>query len=987
MRNEGPLSYRSCQEILNYLHYMEDFWSRIVQYNRQAMQRIDEATVEALELTAPGVCKQDAENIHNKLESGEIFGNFTAQEREAIWNELRVFDGLVPTFASFCQNGYLLEAWSDCMKRLFPPCSNETVSEAMDQCFCDKNQTADACVVQDTESAFSVRSGDLNDRVDLGKRQLWLFAMRHYRDMPREPTKKGQKRRLKKCATELDDSVLREFAALADGLGFESDEIKRLKGLPSDARIAHDVLLQARKPERYHYDDEQLQSHVAHIVGMFETARPLQLDRTRPPFVSGSMENGPKRCGFPYESETDDEFLFLDNVHAVPQEQGPGITCFFVLRSIYLAFLGQRAIPPRGAELEIAEPMETTAPTIPMLEGSSQAGLHTQLADRSREWDREKGGLLGQIQQLTAEVAKLDLEKGRLLDQGREQDMKITALETDKSQLKDQYEDVTSQLQKEQRCHRHTEDVRTATEDQLRIQTQKALDLGRDKGQLREQYEDLVRKLEKKQKKEKDSEMAQNATRVQLRNQLEKVSGLESEKQQLKDQCENLARQLQEAKEELTVMTQNNLKEKEAQYQERVRLLNQETAKYNNVVKEREDLAHQSRDLLQQRAEQGDYINQLESGRQQLKQQYEDLSDQLQEKQKEYSNMEIVQLGTGGQLREQTKKISKIETEKQQLKHQLDNLARRLGEEREKAIEEIQSGTAIQLENQAQRVTELERESRQLEEKCHQLQASLSQAQRDCDRLSQEREELDQEKLELLEQGRREYGQLLAEKESLNQEMINMRDQANKQYDQLVAEKEDVERQIMAMTATAKAERDEIMTEKALLCQENEDLLKRQGELQYLITELERNDEQLKVQYKDLNNQLQEAQDEREHLKTVQIGTGKRLNDQTRKVSQLEHEKQLWQKEKDELAKEYRSLSEKEKKTVKKGLEDIKQKLLRREEKITRLESEMEAKSNEVGRLQQAIAQLEQTGQRENMVGNRKRLSLVERLPLNVGDS
>jgi hypothetical protein len=36
---------------------MGEFWSRIVQYDRQAKKKIDQVTVEALELKAPGVYK------------------------------------------------------------------------------------------------------------------------------------------------------------------------------------------------------------------------------------------------------------------------------------------------------------------------------------------------------------------------------------------------------------------------------------------------------------------------------------------------------------------------------------------------------------------------------------------------------------------------------------------------------------------------------------------------------------------------------------------------------------------------------------------------------------------------------------------------------------------------------------------------------------------------------------------------------------------
>jgi hypothetical protein len=80
---------------------MKDFWYRILRGNREAMQKIDEASVKALELTAPGTCRADARVLYGKVKSGQIFGAFSEHDREAIWAEVRscTTDRLIPSSA------------------------------------------------------------------------------------------------------------------------------------------------------------------------------------------------------------------------------------------------------------------------------------------------------------------------------------------------------------------------------------------------------------------------------------------------------------------------------------------------------------------------------------------------------------------------------------------------------------------------------------------------------------------------------------------------------------------------------------------------------------------------------------------------------------------------------------------------------------------------------------------------------------------------
>ena len=72
------------QEILHYLKHIKEIWSKLLRGDETALQRVDSATVRALELKAPGCSKRDAQTLQGQLLSSQIFSAFSQQEREAI---------------------------------------------------------------------------------------------------------------------------------------------------------------------------------------------------------------------------------------------------------------------------------------------------------------------------------------------------------------------------------------------------------------------------------------------------------------------------------------------------------------------------------------------------------------------------------------------------------------------------------------------------------------------------------------------------------------------------------------------------------------------------------------------------------------------------------------------------------------------------------------------------------------------------------------
>ncbi len=146
--------------------------------------------------------------------------------------------------------------------------------------------------------------------------------------MPRDL--KG-KELLARHTTNADRTVLREFADLAERLGFESPEITALKECPR----ARD----ARNPS--------------------ENSKPLLV-------TDGAGVKKKRRCGLPSVEEyvEDSESLFINHLHDVDEEQGEGITSFFIRKSIYFAFFGKpsplplEGLHPRDNAIEGEQELE-----------------------------------------------------------------------------------------------------------------------------------------------------------------------------------------------------------------------------------------------------------------------------------------------------------------------------------------------------------------------------------------------------------------------------------------------------------------------------------------------------------------------------------------------------------------------------------------------------------------------------------------------------
>jgi len=295
-----------CQKILHYLQHINETWSNLLQHNKTMMKRVDQATVKALELTAPWASTLDAKVLHGKVLGRKIFCSFSQQEHEGIWARLQAIHDLIPSLFTFFEDFKYFDSCTDCLKWLVCIGPRDTVSTAMKQTYSSVNQVMNSALVQETEFTFFSVPAGLTDRKDLGYRQLRAFAMRYYREIPKKPSGKSL---LAKPRAMVDTTKLREMADLADQLGFESPEIAALK--------------------QYSKSEES--------VMVTQNDRPLLV-------TDGPGEARQERCGMPHiqSYEEDRKYLFISHLHDDRDEQAEGITSFFRLRSVYLKFLGIR---------------------------------------------------------------------------------------------------------------------------------------------------------------------------------------------------------------------------------------------------------------------------------------------------------------------------------------------------------------------------------------------------------------------------------------------------------------------------------------------------------------------------------------------------------------------------------------------------------------------------------------------------------------------
>jgi hypothetical protein len=364
------------------------------------MKKIDQDTVELLQLLAPGKSRMDAKTSCGLVLGGHAFGEFNDEERQSIWACMKDFDGLIPSLYTFFEDFKYLESCAQCVKRLFGP--SISIWQTMSSIFVpgsNSNRSSEAGqgLIQTSESNFRRQQATDMARLETGYVQVWLYAMRHYPLMPPDP-KNEDDLLARPTRAKPDQRAIFEMAELAHRLGFKSAEIDELVSGSPDHQIARSALLQARKPDRYRYDHEKFDILVGQIVSCFGHAVPDKPDRAQH-LLADSNVKPRRRSGMPQTrtQNQDKTMLFLDCLYA-DVEVADTITSFFVRRCVYFAFFGKLTLhglisdgdQPMGDVPQSPLFVEEEEPTDSQEQNMHAAPPSVPILDRPDELERDR---------------------------------------------------------------------------------------------------------------------------------------------------------------------------------------------------------------------------------------------------------------------------------------------------------------------------------------------------------------------------------------------------------------------------------------------------------------------------------------------------------------------------------------------------------------------------------------------------------------------
>ncbi|KFY03092.1 hypothetical protein O988_01705 [Pseudogymnoascus sp. VKM F-3808] len=311
------MATRCYEEIQHYLNYIFTAFVGFLNGIENGIQRLDKATVKALERKAPAISMSDFQELSIAITNGAIFSGFSSQERSVIWGNILKFRGIILSLSTFFEDMLLLEACVNCIRWLVTVPTDQTVFTALGEAF--QSQGGNQCtqVVQTTETTFHLVKGDPTYCMKLGYLQIIAFAMKNYRDIPKQSVKKNL---IEIARPKADSEVLQKGASFAKQLGFSTPEIERLKGM---------------EPLKF--------SEVKALVPVPKTA----------------VAEIKRRSGMPHTDTfgEDRRHIFLHNLFQ-SDEEDKGITSFFILKSWFNAFFGTWAIPVPNTDGNVPPPKD-----------------------------------------------------------------------------------------------------------------------------------------------------------------------------------------------------------------------------------------------------------------------------------------------------------------------------------------------------------------------------------------------------------------------------------------------------------------------------------------------------------------------------------------------------------------------------------------------------------------------------------------------------
>ncbi|KAK5163303.1 hypothetical protein LTR04_002628 [Oleoguttula sp. CCFEE 6159] len=289
---------------------------------------------------------RDDDEIRSRMEDGRLFPTVTDRAvRAKLLHNMQQVEGRIPSLHTFFEDTKYLEPCAKVVKALLPPRFKGSVREAIEQRYTGRDQTPGYTTVQiDEYTNERVAAAEERSNVELGYRQLWLFAMRHFPRLSGINPRKDAGR--PKPNVELRLELLPRFAKLACLLGFDSPEIAKMQSRDPVESMIQEFLRKARPPDLYANDPSSFDGDVEQICAIVKRTHPRPLDHA-PPATTDDITPQPllHRCGRPFEQShaSDRRHLFLKPVYGSQTNEVPKkyLSSFGVKQDVFFAFFGR----------------------------------------------------------------------------------------------------------------------------------------------------------------------------------------------------------------------------------------------------------------------------------------------------------------------------------------------------------------------------------------------------------------------------------------------------------------------------------------------------------------------------------------------------------------------------------------------------------------------------------------------------------------------
>ncbi|KAK3082157.1 hypothetical protein LTS18_001997 [Coniosporium uncinatum] len=268
---------------------------------------------------------QDRDLVESLMEDRVIFPNEGQMEmRDEITRAILTIPTLIVTLRTFFDDIKYLQPVVLSLKRLFPRANHLSLRDAVRKSYVVAHADHGQVYVENAENVGQRLSLPYEKHVDSGYLQLLLYIWRHFPEITSVDTKKSRASRPTNNAYR--PGVRRDggyhcrwinLAKLAATLGFDNEEIRRLKAQDPDIEVICRNLLQLRPKHLFeiepHSFDLEVNRQLEALVAF--SRRPIYLNY---PEINTDHDGPPPsaRCGKPDQTSQDLDkcYMFLQNV-------------------------------------------------------------------------------------------------------------------------------------------------------------------------------------------------------------------------------------------------------------------------------------------------------------------------------------------------------------------------------------------------------------------------------------------------------------------------------------------------------------------------------------------------------------------------------------------------------------------------------------------------------------------------------------------------